>query len=259
MVEISDNKAEEGRQAYRSGLTREQNPYAQGSSRYWQWSSGWLDEQAFRPSAALASAEANAGEPVAWRRPSVGARGLGIYDIENTTVKPVGDGWEPLYTSHPAPQTGGPVKVKPLEWKFCYNYWGANTLFDRYYEIKCWGPEVGIDGPRRPYSLYLYGVGSIGGPYATKEEAMAAAQADYERRIMSVIDSQEIQQDGKPMKVSYRNWKGEISERTITPICVWYGVNKWHPELQWFLTAYDHDKKAERDFALKDFGAKRKD
>lgn len=43
------NKAEEGRQAYKEGQSRDCNPYPRGTTRYWQWSSGWLDERAFRP------------------------------------------------------------------------------------------------------------------------------------------------------------------------------------------------------------------
>jgi len=43
------NKAEEGRLAYQGGFLKDQNPYPQGSASYWQWSSGWLDERAFRP------------------------------------------------------------------------------------------------------------------------------------------------------------------------------------------------------------------
>lgn len=54
-----DNKAEEGRKAYRQGIARDQNPYPKGSAKYWQWSSGWLDEEAFRP---RADKEANHAE-----------------------------------------------------------------------------------------------------------------------------------------------------------------------------------------------------
>lgn len=49
MSDGPSNKEAEGRQAYRDGLLKNQNPYPQGSMRYWQWSSGWLDERAFRP------------------------------------------------------------------------------------------------------------------------------------------------------------------------------------------------------------------
>ncbi|WP_287149596.1 hypothetical protein [Mesorhizobium sp.] len=56
------------------------------------------------------------------------------------------------------------------------------------------------------------------------------------------------------LKVFYTNWRGETSLRTITPDQVYYGATEWHPEPQWLLTAYDHDKLAVRDFALKGFG-----
>ena len=56
-----------------------------------------------------------------------------------------------------------------------------------------------------------------------------------------------------PLAVRYRNWRGEVSVRTITPRKLWYGATDWHPEPQWLLTAWDHDKDALRDFALQDF------
>ena len=51
----------------------------------------------------------------------------------------------------------------------------------------------------------------------------------------------------------YRNHKGEVSWRTITPIEVWYGTTEWHNQLQWFLKAQDHSRQAIRDFALANF------
>ena len=51
----------------------------------------------------------------------------------------------------------------------------------------------------------------------------------------------------------YRNWKGEISWRTLTPIEVWWGTTEWHKQPQWFLKAQDHSREAIRDFALADF------
>lgn len=51
----------------------------------------------------------------------------------------------------------------------------------------------------------------------------------------------------------YRNWKGEISWRTVTPIEVWWGTTEWHKQPQWFLKARDHSREAVRDFALADF------
>lgn len=57
-----------------------------------------------------------------------------------------------------------------------------------------------------------------------------------------------------PVTLIYTNYRGEMSERTITPQRVWYGSTEWHPEPQWLITAFDHEKQANRDFALKDFG-----
>ncbi|WP_210164608.1 hypothetical protein [Brucella intermedia] len=59
---------------------------------------------------------------------------------------------------------------------------------------------------------------------------------------------------GEPARIIYTNYRGETSERTITPKRVWYGISDWHSEPQWFVTAFDHDKNADRDFALCDFG-----
>lgn len=59
---------------------------------------------------------------------------------------------------------------------------------------------------------------------------------------------------GNPITLTYTNYRGETSERTITPIRSWYGSTEWHPEPQWLLTAFDHEKQANRDFAIKDFG-----
>lgn len=55
-----------------------------------------------------------------------------------------------------------------------------------------------------------------------------------------------------PVKVMYKNWKGEIAERTIMPYRMFFGANKYHPEEQWLLEAHCLDKKEHRTFALKD-------
>lgn len=59
---------------------------------------------------------------------------------------------------------------------------------------------------------------------------------------------------GEPARITYTNYRGETAERTITPKRVWYGISEWHSGPQWFLTAFDHDKNADHDFALRDFG-----
>lgn len=61
---------------------------------------------------------------------------------------------------------------------------------------------------------------------------------------------------GQPARITYTNYRGETDVRIITPQRVWYGSTEWHPEPQWLLTAFDHEKQANRDFALTDFGYK---
>lgn len=56
------------------------------------------------------------------------------------------------------------------------------------------------------------------------------------------------------LKITYTNYKGHTAERRITPSLVWFGATEWHPEPQWLLRAYDHDRQADRDFALASFG-----
>lgn len=55
-----------------------------------------------------------------------------------------------------------------------------------------------------------------------------------------------------PLKFVYTNWKGETCNRTVLPIKIWYGATEYHSERQWLMKAFDKDKQAERDFALKD-------
>ena len=59
--------------------------------------------------------------------------------------------------------------------------------------------------------------------------------------------------DSQVLKFYYRNYRGEISYRRVKPTGQYYGSNKYHPEEQWFLIAWDYDKKAERHFAYNDF------
>lgn len=52
------------------------------------------------------------------------------------------------------------------------------------------------------------------------------------------------------LRMEYRNWRGETSERTIIPERLWYGVTQWHPVPCWLLSALDVEKGEMRDFAL---------
>ncbi len=57
---------------------------------------------------------------------------------------------------------------------------------------------------------------------------------------------------GQTLKFKYKNWEGKTGVREVEPIEVWYGETEWHKGKQWFLKAVDVEKKAERDFALRD-------
>ena len=55
-----------------------------------------------------------------------------------------------------------------------------------------------------------------------------------------------------PIGVLYRNYRGEVAERHITPLSVRFGVSEHHTTPQWLLQCWDHDRQAERTYALRD-------
>lgn len=56
----------------------------------------------------------------------------------------------------------------------------------------------------------------------------------------------------KAVRILYTNYKGETAHRIIVPDKIWFGATEWHPEDQWLLDAFDLEKNALRNFALKD-------
>lgn len=58
----------------------------------------------------------------------------------------------------------------------------------------------------------------------------------------------------KTLKFNYVNYRGVRSVRTATPREFYFGSTDYHPEKQWLMRAFDHDKEALRIFALKDCG-----
>ncbi|MDX1882711.1 DUF1653 domain-containing protein [Mycolicibacterium sp. 120270] len=56
----------------------------------------------------------------------------------------------------------------------------------------------------------------------------------------------------KVVSIIYTNYRGETALRAVIPERLWYGNTDWHPADQWFLRAYDLDRKADRDFAVGD-------
>lgn len=58
--------------------------------------------------------------------------------------------------------------------------------------------------------------------------------------------------DKAPLSFRYRNYRGEVSVRTVRPLNIYFGSTEWHPEPQWLLAATDIEKGERRDFAIKD-------
>jgi predicted DNA-binding transcriptional regulator YafY len=54
------------------------------------------------------------------------------------------------------------------------------------------------------------------------------------------------------VKILYKNYRGEVSYRTIVPKSIDFTATEWHTEEQWILTAFDIDKDADRGFAIAD-------
>jgi len=52
------------------------------------------------------------------------------------------------------------------------------------------------------------------------------------------------------LRFVYRNWRGEIRERRVRPLRVWFGKTDWHPVEQWFMEAIDDENGEKRDFAV---------
>ena len=58
---------------------------------------------------------------------------------------------------------------------------------------------------------------------------------------------------GEPLKFKYKNWRGNVSNRSVIPIEVIFTSSSFHGDKeQWFLKAIDTDKNQERMFLMKD-------
>jgi hypothetical protein len=55
-----------------------------------------------------------------------------------------------------------------------------------------------------------------------------------------------------PFRFKYKNHRGEVSMRTAIFYALEYGTTPYHQAMQWFVRAYDCEKKAERTFAIAD-------
>lgn len=55
-----------------------------------------------------------------------------------------------------------------------------------------------------------------------------------------------------PLSLIYKNYKGVVSERTVLPIKIYYGLTEYHREICYIIHCFDLDKKQYRDFKLTD-------
>ena len=66
--------------------------------------------------------------------------------------------------------------------------------------------------------------------------------------------NEKITSTPETLRFQYKNWKGEISDRSVIPIRVVVKRSIYHNDNIpcWIMVAYDQDKQAFRDFALSD-------
>ena len=74
--------------------------------------------------------------------------------------------------------------------------------------------------------------------------------------MRDALDSAHSILNKSPCRVTftYRNWRGEVSTRTVIPEAhgFRFAKSEWHPETQWLLKAWDLQKRDWRTFAMKD-------
>jgi hypothetical protein len=89
--------------------------------------------------------------------------------------------------------------------------------------------------------------------HAVSNIAKVVADLDVDRALVDQPAQDGEWDDTAPtLEFRYTNWRGEQSTRRVWPIRIWYGATDYHSDKQWFLKAFDVDKQAERDFALRD-------
>ena len=54
------------------------------------------------------------------------------------------------------------------------------------------------------------------------------------------------------VSIKYTNYKGITEDRMVDPVSLKFKSTEWHPEKQWLLKAYCHERDAVREFAVKD-------
>lgn len=62
----------------------------------------------------------------------------------------------------------------------------------------------------------------------------------------------QISKNAQPIKMRYKNWRGEVAVRTVIPQRIYWGSTEWHPQEQWLLEVFEVDKHVTRVFAVAD-------
>lgn len=60
--------------------------------------------------------------------------------------------------------------------------------------------------------------------------------------------------DTYDMRCTYKNYRGEVAQRHIRPVKIFFGATEYHPDEQWLMEAVDLDKGETRVFAMRDMG-----
>lgn len=90
--------------------------------------------------------------------------------------------------------------------------------------------------------------------YSAAFDMLSAEVDDIISAVSKPIAASPPAPAGAPLTFTYRNWRGEVSERHVRIIGIRFGSSEWHPEPQLLLRAFDLDKGEEREFAVNDIG-----
>lgn len=105
------------------------------------------------------------------------------------------------------------VKVKPLEWEYFFYASGAKAQVwngANYLITKSWDGRYEVSASYPGYSAGIQGIERF---HPTLDAAKAAAQADYEARILSAIDTTDLDAH---IGAVLEDWKSRIENLWIT-------------------------------------------
>lgn len=81
------------------------------------------------------------------------------------------------------------------------------------------------------------------------DESNSFNMKDVPARAPTTLSASE---SARVISIIYKNHRGEVSQRKILPVRIWFGESAWHPSPQWLLRAFDLGKREDRDFAIRD-------